>query len=117
MQYSTNIQPLHDVRCNDKLSRIIESMQESGWIGHPLVVRADEDGNLVGINGSHRVRAAHRVGLEVPCVCVSDDEYTARAEQFGGIDELCDEDRLAILEAMGEQEAAEIMRAEIASND
>lgn len=55
-----------------KVSRLAHRMEKNGWQGYPLVVHEGRP-----LNGSHRLTAAKRVGLEnVPTMSVEDVAQT-----------------------------------------
>ena len=71
----------------DKFDKILNSMEEEGWQGRPLVV-IDEGENYYGLTGSHRVEAAQQAGLdEVPVIKVPAsqlDDYELNGIVGGG---------------------------------
>lgn len=92
-------------------------MAKYGWVGRPLLVR-DNGNGCHAWTGSHRIAAAVRANqlreglhapIRVPVVYLEAD--------------LCwddyrdDEDRLEAIEEAGDQDAAELMRAEVDANN
>jgi uncharacterized ParB-like nuclease family protein len=70
---SSNILAPHEVRDEDKLSALIESMGRDGWIGRPILVFEDPDstnGYIHALTGTHRLNAAQALGFEVPVISI-----------------------------------------------
>ncbi len=51
-----DILPLHEVRDDNKLAKLVDSMQD-GWVGLP-VLALDSGDHLQALTGSHRIAAA-----------------------------------------------------------
>ncbi len=118
-----------------KVERIAASMRaQGGWKGRPLLVEETEHRRLVLWTGSHRIAAAHRVGLrEGPCKVISYDVARAALKRLrdqvgyttllgalstrrngGG---MYDVDRLAGLVTLGLDEVADALREEIKAEE
>lgn len=64
------IEQFHEPTNKDHLNELIESMEENGWNGRPLLV-VDCGGEYSALTGSHRIAAARKAELdEVPCAIV-----------------------------------------------
>lgn len=107
------IQPLHEPCDEDKLARITQSMRQCGWIGRPILAWDCAD-HYEGITGSHRLIAAKAAELEtIPVAAIMDADASLIDDwQYA----THDDDRLALLEQHGYDEAARLMRAEVESN-
>ncbi len=114
------IMPLHEVRYEPKLMRLMKRMEEFGWQGDPLIV-IDRAANMTqGITGTHRIQAAQAVGIEMPVVKIPSTEITEKLTTGK------DEHRLKIIESqefadsVGHVELIDlcrrIMRAEVKKN-
>lgn len=103
---ASRILPPHEVRDAQHLAALVASMNVDGWTGRPILVR--DCNGFHGWTGSHRIAAAQIVGIKVPVVYMTAD--------------LCwddyrdDEDRLEAIEEAGDEDAAEVMRAEMDAN-
>lgn len=74
------IEECHCVRDEEKFNSIVESMEENGWIGRPLVV-VDLGGEYKALTGSHRLAAARKAGIgKIPVACV---EFGTMFEDYG----------------------------------
>lgn len=62
------IQPLHEVRYEPKMMRLVKRMDESGWQGKPLLVVERAMNTYRAITGTHRIQAAEIQGIMVPVV-------------------------------------------------
>ncbi|WAM23791.1 ParB N-terminal domain-containing protein [Myxococcus sp. NMCA1] len=120
------IAPPHEVRDEAKLAAIRESMRASGWQGRPLLVLDLQDGQYVALTGSHRTAAARGTLDTVPCVVVAlSERLTADNNLHWGGYDVCldgvrlheDEARLAAMQELGLDEAADLLAAEVESND
>jgi hypothetical protein len=70
---ATRIQPRHEIRDEDKLADLVESLTAHGWQGPPIVTIPGEDfgwgpGDPRAITGSHRIGAARQVDIEIPTI-------------------------------------------------
>lgn len=92
------IHPRHEVRDEQLLTILIQSMRDYGWQGPPIVVCRD-----VAFTGSHRLAAiamlqAEGIDLEIPTVdithicMVCDVDWEAHCQEWGH--HTCDRDRL-----------------------
>lgn len=114
--------PLHEVRDPAKLVALTESMRRSGWQGRPLLVLLDGDTRLAR-TGSHRLAAAIAAGLnEVPVIYVDGSTVVASGDHEG--EALVEAVRFVdqewmpeLFDAAGCDEAAALMREEIAANE
>ena len=120
------INPLHEVRNEDKLVKLTEAMKQEGWKGRPLVVEPLGEGYQAW-TGSHRLPAAKEAGIEtIPVLVIDFDKVVAVMRGWGyELDELRhgigdslieDEDRYDILMEAGDKEAAKLMHEEVVSN-
>lgn len=64
------VQPLHEVRYEPKMMRLVKMMDENGWQGEPLLVIERAMNTYRGITGTHRLQAAEIQGIMVPAVCL-----------------------------------------------
>lgn len=86
------IEPPHEVRDEDKLAALVDSMTTHGWLGAPIVVIPGEDYGWgpcdpQAITGSHRLAAAYEAGIDVPTVPV-DDLLTEAGLRLADLDDL-----------------------------
>ncbi|MEM7048923.1 MAG: ParB N-terminal domain-containing protein [Acidobacteriota bacterium] len=112
------LEALHEVHDECKVEALAESMRAEGWIGRSILV-LDE---TMALSGTHRLAAAIEAGIEVPIYRISAgawDPDTAEEQQWAAdlADARDDEERLAILEQIGDAEAIEIMTAEIEASN
>lgn len=110
---SDRITPLHLPRCPEKLASLIESMEQDGWVGNPVLILTEDTNEYQAVTGSHRIEAAIQVGIEIPYYPLELDEeilveiYEARN----------DEDRLElIVKNGGDEESIRIMSEEVENN-
>lgn len=66
--------PPHEPQDEAKLEGLIADMRARGWVGPPILVVGDpeEDGELLALTGSHRLRAARVAGLDTVPVAMTD---------------------------------------------
>jgi len=109
----------HEVNDQSKVDVIAASMRESGWQGRPLLVVVYGDG-WRALTGTHRLAGAKAAGIDqVPVLAIVDSDLTAEQWEtddpttFGGDDY----DRADMLAGLGLDEAAVLMREEIAANE
>ena len=115
---------IHEIRDNEKVNAIAESMEQGGWTGYPLlvIVRGDESLALTGV---HRIAAAEKAGIELETyeidepVLGNDDDINRLWEDLG--DAIDDHNRLNALVALNDageidDYAVEIMRNEVETN-
>lgn len=111
------IQPPHEVRDASKLAALVADMRANGWTGRPLLVRAEN--GFEGWTGSHRIAAARLVlaqlraedcgaSFEVPVVILSAD--------LAWDDYRDDDERLDALRETDDEDAIELMQAEVEAN-
>lgn len=115
------IQPLHEVRYEPKLMRLVKLMDENGWTGDPLLVVERAGGTYRGLTGTHRIQAAEIQGIMVPVVCLPSNDVT-NALTTGK-----DKTRLALVNSQAFADAVpnpdlveiarKIMRAEVQTNE
>ena len=60
-----NIFPPHEVRDNDKVNRLFESMKKDGYTGHALLI-VDCGDYEQSFNGTHRLAAINKIYDESP---------------------------------------------------
>ena len=74
------IVPFHEVRDQEKLEALTQSMKENGWVGRNIV-GFYIGGEFRAITGSHRYSAAEAAGLEeIDVECV---EYGTMFDDYG----------------------------------
>jgi len=83
-------------------------MRENGWEGRSLLVIQRET-KFFAWTGSHRIAAAREVGLEsIPCYVIAEEKllpFDVDAE-WGHVE---DQERLALLIKVGDEEAIHLM--------
>ena len=109
----------HEVNDPAKVAEIAASMVSQGWQGRPLLVVVYGDG-WRALTGTHRLAAAKAIGMEqVPVLAIVDSDLTAEQwltddpTEYGGDDD----DRASMLAGLGLDDAAALMREEIAANE
>ena len=114
------IRPLNDITNPKLYDDLVESMEEDGWIGDPIVVADLGGGEYQGLTGSHRVFAAKDAGLDdIPSVVIKhevmDDEeweyflLNRDADSFASdVEKLIDDDGKDEL-----NEALELLKKEV----
>ena len=124
--FTERVQAPHEVTDDAKLAAIISDLETEGWTGRPLLLveECDEDGeptdSYTALTGSHRIAALrdlYRDGIdfEIPCVVVPG---TLLAESGYSTSDCGDEDAsLAVLEAIGAEDAIATIKAEIDANN
>ena len=115
------VQPLHEVRYEPKLMRLVKLMDENGWVGEPLLVIERALGTYRGVTGTHRLQAAEIQGIQVPVVVLPSNQITELLTTGK------DKQRLKIIEQQSFETAVinpdlaklarEIMRAEVTKNE
>lgn len=100
----------------DKADSIATAMRVNGWQGPPLLAVG---GRL--LTGSHRQAAARRIGLDVPVLAVDPEAARRSAEKLGFWEDgdfFVDdhESWAAILDDMGDEEAAALFRQEMSKD-
>jgi len=96
-----------------KVARIRDSLATNGWQGRPVIM-VDCGDHVIALTGSHRLAAAHDLGLTVPVVWMPE----LNSDQWDALNEYCDDmDRLRIFEALadvdGMADVIDVQRAEI----
>ena len=103
-----NIIPLHEVRDEEKLNNLIESMKENGWTGRPIVVL--DIGDIQALTGSHRYAAAKIAGIEeIPCAIVNHGDMF----DYYNLSDLNDPDNIRRILEEYDEEAAELFSEEV----
>ena len=77
MTETTSLNPRHiqtwnEVTDEDKYDTLVASMQVDGWIGAPVIIINDPDGDPTAITGSHRIHAAREAGIDIPAIDLAD---------------------------------------------
>jgi hypothetical protein len=104
-----NIQPLHEVRDQEKLDFLVVSMKKNGWAGRPLLVY-DAGNEYQALTGSHRLAASELAEIE-PEVEIIDEieccmEYDCSCNICASLWSLChgdDDDRLRALKTLHDE--------------
>jgi hypothetical protein len=112
------ILPLHEVRDADKYSDLTTDMQERGWAGRPILVYDDGNG-IHAVTGSHRIAAAKQAWVDVPVLNMSEEALNftdSRGNTLGDVLDRPDEDLESFLRELGDNEAADLIKAESESN-
>lgn len=106
-----NIVPFHEVRDQEKLEALTQSMKENGWKGRNIV-GFYIGGEFRAITGSHRLPAAEAVGFEeIDVECV---EYGTMFEDYGiTTDDLKDPDQIYRMIEEYDEEAAELYSEDV----
>jgi len=100
------IEPLHGIMDCEKFHALVASMETEGWVGRPILAIGTEE-CAQAITGTHRLYAAREAEIDVPVVLIETDidwteEYCISTEV----------DRRELVEALGTQEAIELLLAE-----
>ena len=130
----THVSPVNAPVNHTLVESLVESMEKDGWTGRPLLVeevcRYKLYTQYFAWTGSHRIEAAKRAGLSsVPCRVITHKEADsafsgAGYDQYGfsswrgavsSAEGPLDEHRLRGLDRVGLQEAAQMLRDELAS--
>ena len=111
--------PLHHIdtnpETNEHLAEIVESLENNGWKGLPLLV-LDLGNELQLLNGCHRYAACEILNIEPEIFIIIADELDADLFDFANANS--DEDRYNeafLIEKMPE-EALEILENELKNN-
>lgn len=128
------LRPHHPVKSPGFVRRLARTMAQTGWEGRKLLVELcpPTSGGVLPIvqawTGSHRLVAAARAGVWVPCyavdvtklaVAVVDGRPLQRrrgAYLYGLPEGWYDEDRARFLESIGDAMAASLLHREVAVN-
>lgn len=116
------IEPPHQVRDAEKVAELRDQMEKDGeWVGRPVLAFTDESGGVFALTGSHRIAAAKAAEVEIPVVEVSEAALSHVDESGRSLHDVArygdDADVHAFLVEAGDERAAKLMAAEIASND
>lgn len=105
------IVPFHEVRDQEKLNALIESMKANGWQGRNIL-GFDLGDEFRAITGSHRMPAAKAAGfeeLDVECI-----EYGTMFNDYDiTTDDLKDPDQIKKLLEEYDEEAAELFYEDV----
>ena len=77
-----SIEPPHEVRDAEKLSRLTESMKNGGWQGRPILAY-DIGNGPEALTGSHRIMAARNAGLDEIPISLVDSAIGDYADEAG----------------------------------
>jgi hypothetical protein len=108
------IEPPHSVRDVEKKEKLIQDMEQNGWVGRPILVFDVGRGNEA-LTGSHRIAAAKQVGIEVPIYKI-DESIGDYADKNGNT--IFDaayfepEDIVKFLKEFGDKDAVKLMQQE-----
>lgn len=96
-----------------KVARIRDSLATIGWQGRPVIM-VDCADHVIALTGSHRLAAAHDLGLAVPVVWMPELD----ADHWDALSGCCDDvDRLRTFEALadvdGMADIIDVQRAEV----
>lgn len=102
------INPIHEVRDQVKLEQLIASMENEGWTGRPVLAIGTME-YAQALTGSHRIEAAHRIGIDIPVLLIESGtdwtvDYSVDSEydRMDLVHDLGDESARALLSAEGE---------------
>jgi hypothetical protein len=113
-------EPRHGVKDAAKLAALRTDMEVNGWTGRPLL--AYDDGNGVHyLTGSHRYAAARALDIEIPAYVmdfVHDggedyDSHVSECWMCQLIESHDDDDRMTAIRMSGDDDAIELMQAEL----
>lgn len=104
-----DLAPYHDAHDKEKLRGLTKSMEEDGWVGSPLC----KVGSQL-LTGSHRYKAACKVGMQYIPVVDFQDVFAISDEEFEEIvDEECWEILLSEWARMEQPELANLLGIDI----
>jgi hypothetical protein len=109
-----NIQPLNKIEDVEKYKNILNSMEEFGYQGRPILAYMDK-GKAKALTGSHRLYAARNAGIEVPVVFVKPSvmKWEDKEGLFGTFKESIGDQRVyQHLKAAGDDTAASLAKLE-----
>ena len=67
----------------EKFNELVEEVRHLGRVPKPIVVRADDDGHHIIVDGEHAWRAAQEAGLEsITAEVIDVDDFEARRQTF-----------------------------------
>jgi ParB-like chromosome segregation protein Spo0J len=116
---ASQIEPLHEVRDEEKYEKLKKNMKFRGWHGLPLIV-LDRHNEYKAINGSHRLAAAANCNrqvfgeIEIPVIILDEDElcnYIENETEYT-FDDIFDQDLSKYILQGFNEEAAKVMEAE-----
>lgn len=109
-----NLKPLNKVEDVEKYKTIVNSMEESGYHGRPILAYMDK-GKAKALTGSHRIFAARKAGIDVPVVFVNPSvmKWEDKSGLFGTFKESINDQRVYnYLKAAGDDVAASLSKLE-----
>lgn len=109
-----NLKPLNKVEDVEKYKTIVNSMEESGYQGRPILAYMDK-GKAKALTGSHRIFAAREAGIDVPVVFVNPSvmKWEDKSGLFGTFKESIKDQRVYnYLKAAGDDVAASLSKLE-----
>jgi hypothetical protein len=108
------LSPLNKVEDAEKYKTILNSMEESGYQGRPILAYMDK-GKAKALTGSHRIFAAREAGIDVPVVFVNPSvmKWEDKSGLFGTFKESINDQRVyEHLKAAGDDVAASLSKLE-----
>lgn len=113
------IEPVNDVDA-DKVLALAENMRANGWQGRPVLAYEGAHGTMAA-TGSHRIAAAEEASIDVPVKFISEEAANFEDEDGNVLSDLIGtgDDRAlsSFLRQAGDDEAAELVDAEISANE
>jgi len=109
-----NLKPLNKVEDVEKYKTIVNSMEESGYQGRPILAYMDK-GKAKALTGSHRIFASRKAGINVPVVFVNPSvmKWEDKSGLFGTFKESINDQRVYnYLKAAGDDVAASLSKLE-----
>ena len=109
-----NLTPLNKIEDANKYKSILNSMQEFGYQGRPILAYMDK-GQAKALTGSHRLYAARNAGIDVPVVFVKPSvmKWEDKEGLFGTFKESINDQRVyQHLKAAGDDTAASLAKLE-----
>lgn len=109
-----NLTPLNKIEDANKYKSILNSMQEFGYQGRPILAYMD-NGQAKALTGSHRLYAARNAGIDVPVVFVKPSvmKWEDNEGLFGTFKESINDQRVyEHLKAAGDDIAASLAKLE-----
>jgi hypothetical protein len=108
------LNPLNKIEDAEKYKTILNSMEESGYQGRPILAYMDK-GKANALTGSHRIFAAREAGIDVPVVFVNPSvmKWEDKSGVFGTFKESINDQRVyEYLKAAGDDVAASLSKLE-----
>jgi hypothetical protein len=108
------LSPLNKIEDAEKYKTILNSMEESGYQGRPILAYMDK-GKPKALTGSHRIFAAREAGIDVPVVFVNPSvmKWEDKSGLFGTFKESINDQRVyEYLKAAGDDVAASLSKLE-----